>query len=114
MALSTHLRHGRRAPYTCIGIERLPCVRCGHPAYHSWQACADKRLHRPLCIPCDVELNEIVLRWVGDPDAETKLAAYRAGHAKLFLAQLVRLERAGRPICPQWVVRLKLPEPPNP
>lgn len=70
------VRHGRRKPYTEIGISRLPCFRCGGRAEYQWQVCADNRLFRPLCARCDVELNRIVLHWMGDPDAETKVAAY--------------------------------------
>ena len=70
------MRHGRRKPYTCIGISRLPCVRCGRQAVHQWQVCADKRLFRPLCLDCDLALNRLVLEWSGDPDWEKKCDAY--------------------------------------
>lgn len=101
-----HHRHGRRRPFTAKGIERLPCVRCGHPAFHQWQACADKGLYRPLCLPCDVDLNALVLGWVGDPEAAAKMATYRTAQQKLFLGQIMRLEEAGRKPCPRWVARL--------
>lgn len=68
----------RRKPYTERGIRRLRCYRCGkNPASQQWQICSDGNVFRAVCTPCDVELNEMVLRWVGDPDAETKIAAYR-------------------------------------
>ncbi len=73
---SDHKRHGRRQPYTTAGIRRLPCCRCGRPADSQWQVCADGRLFRPICDPCDIELNAMVLRWMGDPDAEAKIARY--------------------------------------
>lgn len=72
----TWRRHGRSQPYTEAGVRRLPCVRCGAPAVHQWQVCADGRLYRPVCTACDVDLNALVLRWAGDPDAEAKIAAY--------------------------------------
>lgn len=72
----THRRHGRRQPYTAAGIRRVPCYRCGQPAAHQWQACADGRLYRPLCLECDIALNLLVLTWMGDPDAEAKVAEY--------------------------------------
>lgn len=78
----SHKRHGRKKPYTCIGIGRLPCFRCGEKARYQWQICADKRLFRPLCTACDIELNVMVLRWTGDPDAEAKIAAYRVEAAR--------------------------------
>lgn len=71
------MKTGRKQPYTAIGIRRLPCARCGKRAYASWQICADGNLYRPLCMECDIALNELVLRWIGDPDAEAKIAAYR-------------------------------------
>lgn len=72
----THQRHGRRKPYTQRGIERLPCFRCGAKAKHQWSICADGNKQRPICGPCDIDLNRIVLAWAGDPDAATKIAAY--------------------------------------
>lgn len=74
--MSKHKRHGRRQPYTAIGIERLPCFRCGAPAFHQWQICADGRLFRPLCLACDIALNRLVLEWMGDPAAKEKADAY--------------------------------------
>lgn len=69
----------RRTPYTAIGIRRLKCFRagCENRAETQWQICADGRVFRPLCLACDVELNRLVLEWVGFPDAAEKLAAYR-------------------------------------
>lgn len=72
--------HGRKKPYTEIGIERLPCFRCGEPAYHQWQVCADNNTFRPLCINCDIELNELVLDFMGFEDAEEKLITYTGGN----------------------------------
>ena len=68
---------GRRKPYTVIGIRRLRCARCGEKAEHQWQVCADGNRYRPLCLRCDVLLNALVLRWMRDPDARRKIAAYR-------------------------------------
>jgi len=69
----------RRKPYTSAGITRLKCYRCRkNRARHQWQICADGNVWRPICIPCDVELNAMVLRWTGDPDAEAKIERYRA------------------------------------
>lgn len=73
----SHIRHGRRKPYTSRGIERLPCFRCGGKGYHQWQICSDRRLFRPLCTACDVALNALVLRWMGFKDWRAKLTAYK-------------------------------------
>ncbi|MBW3630997.1 MAG: hypothetical protein KY464_17120 [Gemmatimonadetes bacterium] len=43
---------------------------------HQWQICADDRVFRPLCLDCDIELNRMVLKWVGFADAAEKLARY--------------------------------------
>lgn len=73
----THRRHGRREPYTDAGIRRLPCFRCGRPASFQWSICADDNLYRPVCTPCDITLNDLTLTFMGDPDREAKMAAYR-------------------------------------
>lgn len=68
---------GRKKPYTEIGISRMPCVRCGDPAHVQWQICADDRLFRPLCLACDIALNEMVIRWVWGDAREDDLKRYR-------------------------------------
>lgn len=73
----SHKRHGRKKPYTQRGVEQLPCCRCGGPAHHQWNVCADNNLYRPICLPCDIALNKMVLRWMGDPDWEAKVNRYR-------------------------------------
>ena len=69
--------HGRKKPYTNIGIKRRKCVRCGKPAQYQWQICADGRIYRPLCTGCDIELNELVLKWAGFPDWKSKMQEYK-------------------------------------
>lgn len=71
------MRHGRKRPYTTIGVRRLPCVRCGQPASRQWQVCADNNLWRPLCAECDVQANELVLIFMGDPKIMQKMRRYR-------------------------------------
>lgn len=70
----------RTKPYTVIGIRRLPCFRCGAKAEHQWQVCADGNVWRPLCRPCDVALNRLVLTWMGDAEVEAKMAVYAGAH----------------------------------
>lgn len=67
----------RTKPYTVIGISRLKCIRCGHRAKYQWQICSDGNVYRPLCEPCDIELNELVLKWAGFPDWREKLEQYK-------------------------------------
>ena len=69
--------NGRKKDYTAIGIRRLKCVRCGQRAHAQWNICADGNLHRPICLDCDIALNEMVLRWMGFPDVDAMIAAYK-------------------------------------
>ncbi|MCW1958144.1 MAG: hypothetical protein KIH64_006280 [Mycobacterium sp.] len=68
----------RRDPYTRVGIARLRCIRCGGAPSEQWSACADNNNWRPLCITCDVELNRIVLEWMGHPDVAGAIDRYVA------------------------------------
>lgn len=70
----------RTRPYTARGIKRLKCVRCGCRARATWQICSDNHIYRPVCLTCDVALNEHVLRFMGFSDHEivTKMDTYRA------------------------------------
>lgn len=71
------MKTGRKQPYTAAGIRRLACVRCGGQARFQWNVCADGNLFRPICTPCDIALNELVLKWMKDPHWKAKIAAYR-------------------------------------
>ena len=66
----------RKKPYTAIGIRRLKCFRCGKQAVHQWQICSDNNVYRPLCLECDIALNELVLKWMGFTDWEGKIKRY--------------------------------------
>lgn len=69
----------RRRPYTATGIRRVPCIRCGDPSEHQWSACAVNNQWMPLCIHCDVKLNEVALTFVmGISKARPWIEAYRA------------------------------------
>jgi len=67
----------RRKPYTEIGIRRLKCIKCGEKAEYQWQICSDGNQYRPLCAKCDIELNEIVLKWAGFNDWKEKIEDYK-------------------------------------
>jgi NAD-dependent SIR2 family protein deacetylase len=69
----------RTRPYTQKGIRRLRCIRCGNPAEYQWQICADGNNYRPICGPCDVELNTIVLYWMRHPQAKELMKEYEHG-----------------------------------
>lgn len=68
----------RDKPYTAIGIKRVLCARCGvRRAQQQWQICSDGNTWRGLCNVCDIELNQLVLDFMGFPDREVKIAVYR-------------------------------------
>jgi hypothetical protein len=66
----------RTKPYTKAGIKRLACIRCGGQAHAGWSICADGNVHRPICQACDIELNRMVLAWMGHPDVAGAMARY--------------------------------------
>lgn len=68
----------RRNPYTETGIKRLACARCGGPARFQWTICADGNNFRPMCAPCDVALNRMVLKWIGHPETKRLMTRYAA------------------------------------
>ena len=55
----------RTKPYTDMGIKRMKCFRCGDRAGTQWQICSDGNVYRPLCVRCDIELNDLVLKFMG-------------------------------------------------
>ena len=68
--------YGRVKPYTAMGIKRLKCLRCGSQAEHQWAICANKNRNVPICLRCDFELNEFVLKFMNcDHDNIKKLMA---------------------------------------
>jgi len=69
-------RHGRTKPYTENGVKRLPCARCGKPAKQQWITCADG-FWRPICVECDIKLNEMVLKFMNDPCWKSKMMKYQ-------------------------------------
>lgn len=77
-------RHGRRRPYTAMGIGRVPCSRCQEPASQQWNVCSDDGLFRPICIACDVALNELVLRWMrfSEDEVAERMNRYRQRFVK--------------------------------
>jgi len=67
----------RRRSYSDAELAKQSCIRCDAPSTEQWRCCADGSW-RTFCTPCDVGLNEVILRWMGLPDAEAQIAAYRA------------------------------------
>ncbi len=67
----------RTKPYTAIGIKKVKCFRCNNKADYQWQICSDNNVYRPLCVYCDIELNELVLKFMKFKDAKQKIERYR-------------------------------------
>ena len=71
-------RPGRKTPHFEEEIAFLPCSRCGKwPSRFDWNICSDGNIQRPICLACDLALQELVLRFMGFPNWKRKLAAYR-------------------------------------
>lgn len=82
--LSWWTRHTKRPgarPYTQAEVEAADCFRCGSPAVHQWQVCADGNVYRPLCWPCDVDLNRKTLEWMGHPKTQELMLDYTTREA---------------------------------
>ncbi len=69
---------GRRKPYTAIGIRRRKCARCGAPSIHQFSVCANGSRQVPVCVECDIALNDIALRFFRHPHRRELMARYRA------------------------------------
>ncbi len=68
---------GKRKPYTANGIKQVECARCGNkPSAQQWQICADGNLYRPICMDCDIQLNLLVLEFMGFSDADELVDRY--------------------------------------
>jgi transcription elongation factor Elf1 len=67
----------RKKPYTGIGIKRLKCFRCNNRASFQWTICSDGNIYRPICTECDIQLNEVVLRFMKFPDWQIKIDKYK-------------------------------------
>lgn len=66
----------RQNKFTHNQLRKQKCTRCEQTAEYQWSACADDNAWRPLCPKCDYDLNVMVIRWYGFPDAEKKLKKY--------------------------------------
>jgi len=66
----------RKKPYTEIGIKRIKCFRCGKQATQQWQICSDDNQYRGICDNCDIELNKLVLKFMGFKDYKDKIKKY--------------------------------------
>lgn len=68
-----HRRKKRTNPYTETGIKQVPCFKCGKSSDQQWQICSLDNEYKGLCQKCDIELNEIVLLFMGIPKHEVNI-----------------------------------------
>lgn len=68
--------YGRKKPYTVIGISRVKCFRCEKKASQQWQICANKSLFLPICIDCDIKMNELILEFMKFSNRKSMLKRY--------------------------------------
>lgn len=78
-----NLGRGRQKPYTEAGLARVPCRRCGKPSSAQWhlRPCAlgsGAYAWYGLCREHDLELNRIVVTFMGVPGGEAMLERYAA------------------------------------
>ncbi len=53
----------RKKPYTAREIAKIPCKRCGELSHSQWQVCALDNVYMGVCEDCDIELNEMTLKF---------------------------------------------------
>ncbi len=70
--------------YTKSGLKRAPCVRCDtdehtHEKKANYQVQVDSEpgWYRPLCESCAIAFQRLVLEFLGVPDVDAKLLAFR-------------------------------------
>lgn len=54
----------------------MACARCGATPTQQWNICSDGNVYRPICVECDIEINRMVLEFIGDPEAKSKIERY--------------------------------------
>jgi hypothetical protein len=84
---------GRKRPYTPRGISRVPCIHCNAaPAAEQWRKdfCADNHevAWLPLCLKCDIALNDLLLRFFNVSDVDEKMKRYIASKTGEVSGQL--------------------------
>lgn len=75
--------NGRRTMYSARGLLRMVCVRCHlFGAVEQWHVSpcilGNPNQWKAICLNCDCELNELILRYWGIPDGDRRVAEYRA------------------------------------
>jgi hypothetical protein len=69
---------GRIRPYTIEEFRKfVPCAGCGKRSVHQWSCCANYQRKIPVCLDCDIALNEMALAFFRAPGRVKLLANYR-------------------------------------
>jgi len=55
------------------------CFRCGSKGEFTWNICADNNKDKWVCLRCDIELNKLVLRFMGFKNWKDKIKKYILG-----------------------------------
>lgn len=55
----------------------MKCYRCNKKGNQTWNICADGNKDRSVCRKCDIELNELVLRFMGFRNWKSKMKKYK-------------------------------------
>ena len=54
----------------------MKCYRCHKKANNAWNICSDGNRDRDICKKCDIELNELVLRFMKFRNWKSKMKRY--------------------------------------
>lgn len=52
------------------------CCRCGKKGKQTWNICSDNNKKRYVCNKCDIELNVMILIFMGFRNWRSKISAY--------------------------------------
>jgi len=59
------------------------CYRCGKKGNQSWNICADGNKERTVCNSCDVDLNALVMIFMGFKNWKSKIEKYKVNQINL-------------------------------
>lgn len=67
----------RTTSYTEREMSRVKCFRCKeNPAAQQWQICSDGNAYRAICRQCDIDVNRLILEFMGFPNVDEMIARY--------------------------------------
>ena len=72
------MRYCSTTPYTEEEISKVPCSRCGGISQQQWNICSDPdgNVYRAICTECDIELNRLVLEFMGFENVDALIQGY--------------------------------------